>query len=192
MANDILFANTKFFRQQASKLASKANKRIKRLEKNNLTSSPAYKKLVENGEPRFGVRGKTNAELKREVARMNKFLDSKTSTVRGLNSTLKEMANNTGMKYKNFKDLQKKADKFFELADKVEQYLRSVDDIASAIGYQKIWEVISEYTEAEGIDLADGEVDIEQMTEMVSGLLEQETDGKFTEFDGTDDWIILD
>lgn len=133
------------YRREASRLASMANKRMQRLEGNKLQDSPAYQSAVQNGEARFGVRGKSHNELQAEVARMHRFLDSETSTIRGSNRVLKQMAKNTGIKYKNLTDLRKQANKFFELASKVEQYLRTVDDMASAIGYQKIWEAVNEY-----------------------------------------------
>ena len=161
------------YRQEASRLASMANKRIARLERNNLTDSPAYKRYIQDGGQRFGVKGKSFNQVQSEVARLNRFLTSKTSTIRGVTDTLKEMAENTGIKYKNLTELRGKASKFFELASKVEQYLRTVEDMASAIGYQKIWEIINEYTKAQNIDLGDGETDINNMIESVANAIKE-------------------
>ncbi|WP_457816372.1 hypothetical protein, partial [Staphylococcus aureus] len=127
------------YRKEASRLVSLANKRVQRLELNGLTDSPAYKAYIASG-GKFGVRGKSHNELQQEVARLNRFINSTTSTIKGVNKTLKEMADNTGITYRDLKELRAKSSKFFELANKVEQYLRTVDDMASAIGYQKIWE----------------------------------------------------
>lgn len=152
------------FRREASRLASMANKRLQRLEGNKLTDSPAYRKLVEitgKDRPRFSVRGKDYNELQREVARMRQFLNAKTSTVRGATRVLKDMAQNIGIKYKTLKELKSKAKIFFELSSKIEQYLRTVEDIASAIGYQRIWEAVNEYTQREKIDLSKVEGDID-------------------------------
>lgn len=137
----------KQLRREASRLVSMANKRLIRLESNKLTDVPAYQQLVDimGNKPRFSIRGKDYNELQREISRMRRFLDAKTSTVRGANQVLKEMAKNTGIKYKTMKELREKAKLFFELANKVEQYLRTVHDIASAIGYQKIWEAVNTY-----------------------------------------------
>ena len=154
----------KFMKKEANRLVSMANKRVRRLEKNNLTNSPAYQQYIVNGE-HFSIKGKNQNQLQAEIARMQKFLDSKTSTVRGYNSTLKEMASNTGIKYKNLTELRAKADNFFELHSKVEQYLRQVDDIASAIGYQKIWETINQYVKDSKIDLSNSKLDIDNMVE---------------------------
>ena len=84
---------------------------------------------------------------------------------------VEDMTKNTGIKYKNLTDLRDKADKFFELASKVEQYLRTVDDIASAIGYQKIWEAINTYTKESKTDLANSETDIDSLVANVTDML---------------------
>ena len=161
------------FRKEASRLASMANKRIERLEKNNLTDSPAYKRYIKDGGQRFGVKGKSYNQVQSEVARLNRFLNSETSTIKGINSVLKNMAENTGIKYSNLEDLRKKAPKFFELASKVEQYLRTVEDMASAISYDKIWEIINEYTEANKIALDDSESDIDNMIKAVVNAIKE-------------------
>lgn len=161
------------FRAEASRLASMANKRIERLEKNNLTDSPAYKRYIKDGGQRFGVKGKSYNQVQAEVARLNRFLNSETSTIRGAKSVLKKMAENTGINYKNLTDLREKSSKFFELASKVEQYLRTVDDMASAIGYQKIWEVINEYVRVGEINLTDSKSDIDSMIEKVTNAIKE-------------------
>ena len=160
------------YRAEASKLTSLANKRIARLESNGLTDSPAYKAYIETG-GKFGVRGKDHNQLQSEVARLKKFIESETSTVKGVTKTLKEMASNTGIKYENLKDLRSKAAKFFELSSKVEQYLRTVDDMASAIGYQKIWEAINQYVKSGEIDLTDSDGDIDGMVRAVTDAIKE-------------------
>lgn len=162
--------NIRAYRKEASRLASIANKRVKRLESNDLQSSPAYQTYLAGG-GKFGIKGKTYNEVQAEVARLKRFIDSNTSTVKGVNTTLQEMAKNTGIKYKNMKDLKAKSAKFFELSSKVEQYLRTVNDMASAIGYQKIWEAINQYTQVGAIDLSAGEVDIDNMVTNISNAL---------------------
>ena len=163
--------NIKEVRAEMSKLASVANKRLQRLENAGLDTSPAYKKWVEDGQVKFGVKGKNHNELQRELSRLKNFINAETSTIRGVNNVLKDMAKNTGIKYKNLTDLRNKANSFFELADKVEQYLRTVDDIASAIGYQKIWEAINSYVKTEKVELDSSETDIESLVANVTDLL---------------------
>ena len=167
---DAKAAAIKKYRKEASRMASLANKRIARLEKNDLTSSPAYQHYLESG-GKFGVKGKTYNELQQEVSRLTRFIESTTSTVKGVQNTLKEMAANTGISYDSLNDLKMKAPKFFELASKVEQYLRNVEDVASAIGYQKIWEAVNKYVKDAQIDLSSGEADIDSMVQSVSSAL---------------------
>lgn len=179
------------YRAEASRLASMANKRLKRLENAGLIDSPAYKKWLESGGEKFGVRGKTYNEVQKEVARMKKFIDSQTSTIRGVNSQLKEMAQNTGIKYSSLKDLRSKAGKFFELASKVEQYLRTVDDMASAIGYQKIWQAINKYVQKNKTDLASSKTNIDSMVSEVTkamNVFDERIEMSGTEYTG---WFKL-
>lgn len=155
------------YRQEASRMASMANKRLKRLEKNGLQDTPAYQKWIESGGEKFGVRGKDYNEVQREMARMRQFINSQTSTIKGVNNVLKEMADNTGIQYKNLKELRQSSKQFFELASKIEQYLRTVEDMASAIGYQKIWEQVNQYVQTNKIELGDSNNNIEELTQRI-------------------------
>lgn len=177
----------KDIRRETSRLASMANKRIQRLENADLKSSPAYQKWIDEGGQKFSVRGKDYNEVQRELGRLRQFIEAKTSTIRGVNTTLKEMANNTGMTFSSVSELRGKADNFFALASKVEQYLRTVDDIASAIGYQKIWEAINTYVKAAEVDLGDSNVDLDMMTQLItSNLKETSSGGALEVFTGKD------
>lgn len=184
---------SKELRKEVSRLSSMANKRLKRLENAGLTHSPAYKKWLAEGGQKFGVKGKTINEVQAELARLRNFINSKTSTIRGLNATLKEMAANTGMKYSNIKELHAKSEKFFELASKVEQYLRTVEDMASAIGYQKIWEAINQYVEATEADLTNSSIDIDRMTAIISDALASRDSGRADEmpYEGSIIWSVV-
>ena len=152
----------KYMKKEANRLTSMANKRVRRLEQNNLTDAPAYQQYMASG-GRFSVRGKDYNQLQQEISRLQSFLSSETSTVRGYNNVLKEMAKNTGIKYKNLADLKEKASNFFELHSKVEQYLRQVEDMASAIGYQKIWETINQYVRSNKVNLGSDRLNIDEM-----------------------------
>ena len=161
------------YRKEASRLASLANKRVKRLEVNNLTDAPAYQGYVKSG-GKFSVKGKTYNQLQVEVARMRTFINANTSTIKGINNYLKGIADNTKIKYTNLKDLRAKAPKFFELSEKVKQYLNNLDDLASNIGYQKIWEAVNVYVANSKIDLAGAELDIDQVVEKIGMAISEE------------------
>lgn len=172
----------KQLRREASRLVSMANKRLIRLEANKLTDVPAYQQLVDimgTNKPRFSIRGKDYNELQREISRMRRFLDAKTSTVRGANQVLKEMAKNTGIKYKSMKELREKAKLFFELASKVEQYLRTVHDIASAIGYQKIWQAVNTYVKDAKRDIDTSKIDLERAVFEISEAIREYEEKEF-------------
>lgn len=133
----------KELKKEVSRLASMANKRIARLERNELTNLPAYNSWVQHGSIRFSVKGKDYHELQKEFWRVKNFLDNKTSLVRSANTVLKEMAQNTGIEYNSVKDLKTKAKQFFELANKIREYYKVSNLMAEALDYQKIWEQIN-------------------------------------------------
>ena len=141
-------------RREASRLVSLANKRLKRIEQQGLIESPAYKKFIEDGGQKFGIRGKNMEEVKQEVARLNEFINKQTSTVTGTKKYLKNVAKSVGItKIENFKQLQKQLNTFFRGVDKVREYLQNSKEISVAIGYSKIHEVVSDYVEEVGSEL---------------------------------------
>lgn len=145
-------------RQEASRLVSLANKRLKRLEKQNLQDSPAYKSWVDSGGAKFGVRGKTMAQVQAEVGRLNKFINQSTSTVRSAKQYFVNVGRNVGItEFKDIPDLQNKLNNFFEITGKVKEYLHNSKEIGVAIGYQKIWEIVSEYVQEVGAETEDVE-----------------------------------
>mgnify|MGYP001455992295 CR=1 FL=1 len=161
-------------KREIQRKANIAHKRLKRLEKNNLTELPAYKQWVKDGKVRFGVKGKNYNELQAELARLNRFLDSKTSLVREANKYLQEIAEMTGVKYKSVKELPDKLSNFFRITEKVEEYLRNVEGYASAIGYHKIWEVVNEVVKMEGRELAGSEEEMEAIIQDAIDAIEYE------------------
>mgnify|MGYP001090400000 CR=1 FL=1 len=164
---------TRELRREIQRKAKIAHKRLERLEKNNLTNLPAYQQWVKEGKVRFGVKGKSYNELQAELARLNRFLDSKTSLVRQANKHLQDIAQMTGVKYKSVKELPGKLENFFRISEKVDEYLRNVEGSASAIGYHKIWEVVNEVVESEEMDLNQAEDELtEEMIQKINELIE--------------------
>lgn len=161
----------KELKAEVSKKASMANKRIKRLENKGMTNNPAYRNWEQyNNGQKFSVKGKNYNQLQQELSRVNSFIGAKTSTIRGTNKVLKEIASNTGIKYKKVGELYEKSAKFFELASKVGQYMKNVNMSGQAMGYQKLWQTINEYTESKGIDLSGDNVDVDQFIKEISDL----------------------
>lgn len=172
-------------KREIQRKANIAHKRLQRLEKNNLTHLPAYQQWVKDGAVRFGVKGKNYNELQAELARLNRFLDSKTSTVREANKYLKDIAQMTGIKYKSVKELPDKLENFFRISEKVDEYLRNIEGSASAIGYHKIWEVVNQVVEMEGKELDGSAEDMEAIIQAAIDALEYE---HVIEITNPDEW----
>lgn len=164
----------KALRAQVSQLASMANKRLDRLEKNELTSSPAYQKWEQNGSHRFSVGGKSYPEVQSEYWRVKDFLEMRTSSVTGTKAVLQEIATNIGwgeIDFDNIAMTQEQLANFFKIADTVSQYLDSVDESAAALDYQEIWDTINAAYQEGKIDFNNAELDAEQMQGIVSQML---------------------
>lgn len=164
----------KALRAQVSHLASMANKRLDRLEKNELTSSPAYQKWEQNGSHRFSVSGKSYSEVQSEYWRVKDFLEMRTSSVTGTKAVLQEIATNIGwgkIDFDNIALTQEQLSNFFAIADTVSQYLESVDESAAALDYQEIWNTINAAYQQGKIDFNNAELDAEQMQGIVSEML---------------------
>lgn len=144
----------KELKKEVSRLSSMANKRLRRLESNNLKLLPAYRAWESDGAIKFSVKGKNYQQLQSEYWRLKHFLDDRTSTVRSANAFLKEMAENTGIKYNGLTDLKAKSKQFFNLAQKIKEYNQSINQSAQALDYQKIWQQINTYVNSTNTDLA--------------------------------------
>ena len=149
--NNIFTEKERKSRQEASRKVSLANKRLARMEQQNLTMSPAYKKWVEEGGQKFGIKGKSTEEVRAEVARLNKFIKQTTSTVKGTKKYLTNIASQVGIKqWGSFQSLNTQLSNFFEVSDRVREYLRNTKEVSVSIGYKKIWEQVNEYAESVG------------------------------------------
>ena len=136
-------------KNQVSRLARRANARLRRLEKAELTDSPAYRYWKNTGGVNFGVRGKDYNQLQAELARLNGFLNAKTSTVRGAKKVLNDIASNTGL-MGDYRQILANSSNFFRLAGMVEQYLNNAEGIANAINYREIWQAVNTYVQTSG------------------------------------------
>lgn len=184
----------KALRAQVSQLASMANKRLDRLEENELTLSPAYQKWEQNGSHRFSVGGKSYSEVQSEYWRVKDFLEMRTSSVTGTKAVLQEIATNIGwgeIDFDNIASTQEQISNFFRIADTVSQYLESVDESAAALDYQEIWDTINAAYQQGKIDFDNAELDAEQMQEIVSEMLVLEgTQDMLEMFDDVIDDVI--
>lgn len=149
------------YRQEASRKVSLANKRLARIEQQNLTMSPAYKKWIEEGGQKFGIKGKSTEEVRAEVARLNNFIKQTTSTVKGTKKYLTNIASQVGIKqWGSFQSLNLQLRNFFEVSERVREYLRNTKEVSVSIGYKKIWEQVNEYAETVGKEFSSLNEDI--------------------------------
>src|SRR5699024_841343 len=146
-------------------------------------STPALEKWREDGGEYFSVRGKSYNEVQAEMARVNQYLDSATSSISGAKKVVNEMIDNTGMdiEWSDWKDVRAKTKAFFDISSKIEQYLRTVEDRASSIGYQKIWSAINRYVKDMNMDLAYVEANVENITaDVVKAMDVWDEDKRYT------------
>lgn len=167
------------YRKEVSRKASIANKRLRRLEEKGL-KTPAYEKWLNDGGKYFSVRGKSYNEIQSELARIENYLESATSTVSGAKKVVKDMMTNIGWEktkikdaFKDFEKMQRETKNFFELASKIEQYYRTVEDSASSIGYQKIWEAINKYIEQNKRSLDVSTDEVESLSEDIVNAMKE-------------------
>ena len=160
-------------KNQVSRLARRANARLRRLEKAELTGSPAYQYWLSTGGVNFGVRGKDYNQLQAELARLNGFLNAKTSTVRGAKSMLNDIASNTGL-VGDYRQIMNNSANFFRLAGMVEQYLNSAEGVANAINYREIWQAVNTYVQTSGDTLDSAEKDIESIVPLIAEIAQLE------------------
>ena len=166
--NNVFTQQEKKYRQEASRKVSMANKRLKRMEEQNLTMSPSYKKWADEGGQKFGVKGKSTQEVRAEVARLNSFLKQTTSTVRGTKKYLTNVAGQVGItNYNSYQDLNSQLKDFFEVSDKVREYLKNSKEVSVSIGYKKIWEQVNEYAETVGQEFNELNKDIVEIANSI-------------------------
>lgn len=167
--NNVFTQQEKKYRQEASRKVSMANKRLKRMEEQNLTMSPAFKKWVDEGGQKFGIKGKSTKEVRAEVARLNKFLNQTTSTVRGTKKYLTNVAVQVGItNYNSFQSLNSQLKEFFEVSDRVREYLKNSKEVSVSIGYKKIWEQVNEYAETVGKEFNELDRDIVEIASAIT------------------------
>lgn len=172
------------YRKEVSRKASIANKRLRRLEEKGI-KTPAYEKWENDGGEYFSIRGKSYNEVQSELARIEQYLESATSTVSGAKEVVKNMMTNIGWEktkikdaFKDFETMQKETKNFFELASKIEQYYRTVEDSASSIGYEKIWEAINKYVEENQKSLNVATDEVESLSKDIVNAMKEWDDKK--------------
>lgn len=165
----------KALRREASRKASMANKRLQRLEEQGLVNTPAYRSWFEAGGVKFGVRGKTQREVQYEMARLDRFLEMQTSTVRGAKKNLRNIAERVGIyNWENYKDLEQQINEYYYLQRKVLEYSRNIKEIGTSLNYEKVGEVVADYLEEVDGVISDTGDEVVEITQRVIEAISRE------------------
>lgn len=158
----------KKLRREASRQASMANKRLRRLEEQVLTNTPAYKSWFENGGVKFGVKGKTKREVQHEMARLERFLKMRTSTVTGAKKNLESVANRINIyNWENYKGLQTQISNYFSLQQKVLEYSSNIKEIGVSLNYEKVGEYVADYLRETNGEMANTGEEVIEVTKKI-------------------------
>ena len=148
-------------RKDVQTMNAQFKKRMIRLEHKGYTDTPAYKAWEEMGKPNFSVRGKSQNEIQSQYYKLRKLLDMRTSTIRGYNSYVKELASGLGIKG-SIESIRKQENLIFKTADKIKQYSKSMNMIAESMDYKKI---LKEVTKLVELDMKSWETDKQSYNE---------------------------
>lgn len=155
--------------RQVSRYAQMANKRMERLESNNLQMVSAFREWERQGEPHYSVKGKDYNELQSEFWKIKKVLDDTTSTVRGANNYLKKMANQMGFKDMSLSQVKDNVTGYWKVFNKVQQYLSTIEGEGYNIGSPRIQEMITNYVKTSKRDLNT----VEELNNALSSVIQE-------------------
>lgn len=165
--------STEELSKELNRLNSLANKRIKRLKDKGI-KSPALNNMPD----KFTNKGKTRAEKIRDYHRVTKFVNSETSTLKGVKKTFKNILTNTGLEdvilEKTSIDVNSLGtsqiidltNEFFSLTSMVTDYLESQGEFMS---YDKVWDYVKEEMKLNSTD--DIELDGMNRDEMLHNII---------------------
>ena len=145
-----------------------------------MTNTPAYRAWFGSGAEHFSVKGKSQDQVKSEMARIDRFLDNATSTVRGAKANLSKIASEIGTVDNDSKHiLNDELAKFFEATSKVEQLLNSSEDIATVLNYRQVWKAVNEVREQYINDKGELEITVSELVEKTGmAIFMKEADDK--------------
>lgn len=141
--------------KEVSRMAQMANKRINRLEKNNLQMTSAYKTWERQGKPHYSVKGKNYQQLQSEYWKIKKVIDNENSLVKTANANLRQMNIELGFaETKNMNTIKQNLNGFWDVFSKIKQYTDTLEGSDYNIGSPRIKEMISDYVKTNKVDLS--------------------------------------
>lgn len=163
------------FRKRVLQLQSAANKRLKRLEQAGLTNSPAYQYIIQEMEyPRFSVKNKSHNEVISQFWKLKRFLESETGSVTGYKRVLEERRKM--LKIKKTSDyiaLEGELQNYFAFARVLEDYYKQMGNLALALDYRRIWQVVTQTIKTGKTTLTELKNDTERFKQATKGILQQ-------------------
>lgn len=177
MAIKIASDEYKRLKKEVSRMAQIVNKRMQRIEQAQLTFVPEFKKFESQGRPHFGVRGKTYNELQSEYWQLTQYINSKTGTVKQARQYAQTVLDRIGagdsIKGATVSDMKTYMTNLFEVTGKIQDYLKTTEDKAFALDYQKIWNMVSTYFDTQSVRLEDVRSLSDETKENIIKLMEQ-------------------
>lgn len=166
--------------REVSRLARIANKRLDRLEKSAFSTTSAYNQWKRMGGQRFRTNGMSYQQLQQEYWRVQNFLQSETSTIKGarqyINNILSKvggiMPNLSGVVYSD-EQMVKMASNYYKLLTEIGNKLDEAGETAKKFDSFQILKDMYEYFEySEGAidDLLDDSVDLSTMAEQILAM----------------------
>lgn len=169
----------KAFRENVAKRAYKQNARYRNLEDKDMhTVSGAYKTTLDflgiDSKPSYSVtKDMSVQDLVRLSSHLDKIDDMKTNSVRGLRQANARRATALGIEFRTQRELDTVMPKFFELDQKLQEYLR-LQESGRLWQYEERHTAIFEYIRNNDIDLSDPSTTIdtivERMTETINTM----------------------
>lgn len=171
------------FRKRVLKLQSAANKRLKRLEQAGLTNSPAYQYIVEELEfPRFSVKNKSHNEVISQFWKLKRFLESETGSVSGYKKVLEQRRKMLKIsKTKDYIALEGELHNYFAFTKVLEDYYKQMGNLALALDYRRIWQVVSTTLKTGKTTITELKNDVDSFKQATNKILQQLGAGSLTQ-----------
>lgn len=173
----VKLASDEYLRLKAevSRMAQIVNKRMIRLEQAEMEFIPVMQMFEKDGRPHFGVRGKSYNELQSEYWQLKKYMEAKTGTVRQARAYAQDVLNRIGagdkIKGATVDQMNSYMKNLFDVTAKIQEYLKTTEQSALALDYQKIWNMVSAYFDGQGVDIVNL-FDSEQTAVQITNLME--------------------
>lgn len=167
--------------REVSRLARIANKRLDRLEKSAFKTTSSYNQWKMSGGQRFRTKGMTYQQLQQEYWRVQNFLQSQTSTIRGarqyINNIMSKVSGimpTLGSTVYSDEQMVKMASNYYKLLTEIGNKLDEAGETAKKYDSFQILKDMYEFFENEGggnlDDLLDDSVDLSSLAEQILAM----------------------